>query len=127
MNEPRLKDFDVPSSAVWLAAAVTAGATFATVTVKVLVSLAPVLLFVTLTVTVRVASSANVCDLAMFPVVAWAKLSDEPSPQLTLTVQGPAAPSVNEPRLNDFDVPSVAVWSVGAVTASPDPPAPKAA
>jgi hypothetical protein len=57
VNEPRPKSFDVPSSAVWSAGALTIGATFATLTVKVLESLPPSF-SVTLTMTVYAPLSA---------------------------------------------------------------------
>src|SRR5919204_6969 len=121
VNEPRLNDFDVPSSAVWSAAAVTTGATFATVTLKLFSSdgVGAVPASDTFTLTVYTPSSAYVCDFAVIgPGAASVKVvAVEPSPQSTVTAQGPSSPgSVNEPRLNDFDVPSLAVWSAAAVT-----------
>ena len=64
----------------------------------------------TVTLTVYSPSSAYVCDLRRSPGVASVKVvSAEPSPHSTLTAHGPSSPgSVNEPRLNDFEVPSLA-------------------
>ena len=44
-------------------------------------------------------------------------VSSEPSPQSTVTCQGSSSPgSVNEPRSNVSELPSLAVWLAGAVT-----------
>src|SRR5438132_14110161 len=42
-----------------------------------------------------------------------------PSPQSTVTFQGPVPGSMKFPRLKDCPVPSLAVWFAGAVTAGP--------
>ena len=75
---------------------------------------------VTLTATIKVPSSTNLCDLSLGSVpvaVALNVVCAEPSPQSTSTAQGLSGPgSVNEPRANVLAVPSVAVWLAAAVT-----------
>src|SRR5436190_8719873 len=54
--------------------------------------------------------------MAREPALEAAKsVCGEPSFQSTSTVHGPSLASLNEPRLNDLERPSVAVWLEGAV------------
>src|SRR5205085_2206215 len=122
VNEPRSKLAELPSSEDWFAAAVTAGGTLWTSTLKVLLSVPPSLaLTMTVTDSRPGQFSPYVLYSTPFPSTSLFRsvVCAEPSPQFTSTAHGASlAPgSVNEPRSKLAELPSSEDWLAAAVTA----------